>query len=257
MKKNSIIKKIDYLFLFTILFFICFIVLSYFITRRFLCFLISFVVAYCLYTGITYVTARRNKKLLATKNDIKNIQSIKTYLITIGTENAKIYLNKVFNGTYNKNIIETNDKVIYVNLSKPCLTLYDVSDILSSLTSISKEKYILAERLNDELIAFLSTLEYKISLISYKDLYFDYIKDKVPLPQSIYKQKKPTKNTFASLIRLALSKKNAKGYFVNGIIIFLFSFLYQYRGYYLLFSLGLFILALVSYLEPFKNTTYN
>jgi hypothetical protein len=98
----------------------------------------------------------------------------------------------------------------------------------------------------------LSRLEIDVDFLPVDKLYFEFIKDKLSLPALDIKQKNPTKNTLKSIVKIAFSKDKAKGYFVNGILIFVFSFLYPFRNYYLIFSLVLFLFALICLFEPLK-----
>lgn len=250
MKKKSFIKKIDHLFLFSILFLISLVVMRYFFRSNIACFLASFALSYLEYILLTSLISKKSNTILIKKQDQNNIQSLRDYLITCGTKNALIYLKTAFNGEIKGENIETDTKSICVFLASSEVTLYDFSDIYTSFCD-GKEKVIFAEKVSDELANFLTTLEEKITVINISNLYFDYIKDNIAMPKSIYKQKNPTKNTLKSLAKVAFTKKTSKGYFVNGIVIFLFSFLYPFRGYYLVYSLVLFVLSLISYFEPF------
>ena len=253
MKKNLITKRIDYLFLYTILFLISFIVFNYFVTSRMVCFLLSFLTAYTIYLAITRIANKRKNHALIIRQDTKNIDALRKVLISNGTEFTFNYLKSVFNGKIVDNTIETTTQIFYVNLSKPILNIYDFNNICSTLTTCPKQKFVIAESIDNELSTALSNLKEKITIITYKELYFEYIKDKFALPNPIYEEKAPTKNTLGRIAKIAFARNKAKGYFVNGILIFAFSFIYPFKNYYLIFSLGLFILALTCLFEPFKN----
>lgn len=172
-------------------------------------------------------------------------------MITCGTKNAINYLNTLVNGNVTENTITTTDSVYYLNTKSATLDLYSAAKISVTTTDKEKKLILISESVTEELINYLNNNGYKVSFITYADIYFKYIKDKKELP--IINKKNITKNTLKSLFKLALSRRNSKGYFVNGIIIFIFSFLYPFQSYYLVFSLLLFSLALVSYFEPFKT----
>ncbi len=253
MKQNKIVKKIDYLFLFSILFLIFFIIFNYFLRGRILCFFVSFLVSYAAYRIILHLLAKHKNYTLIKKQDAQNILSLKNVLTCNGTEFRLNYLKKVLNGKIIDNCIETYDKIYYINLSKDTLTIYDFEDISKNLLANAKRKYIIAENIDSQLAEIIKTQEEKISIINYTTLYFEYIKDKCKLPEYIFKQKNPTRNTLKSVLKIALSKDKARGYFVNGILIFLFSFLYPFKNYYMIFSLALFVISLICIFQPFKN----
>lgn len=254
MKKLNFIKKIDHLFLYAIILFISFIIIKYFIQNNIICFLLSFASAYIMHTLLLHLLDKKSQRILIKKQDEQNISLLREYLITCGTKNACLYLKAVFSGQNKDNLILSENKNIYVNFDKQTLSLYDFANIYKSLSGYNN-KVILAESISDELKNFLSCLNEQIEFIDIQALYFGYIKDKHPMPVSIINKKNPTKNTFKSLYKVAFTKKTSKGYFFNGIIIFLFSFIYPFKNYYLVYSLFLFLLSLISYFEPFKKTT--
>ena len=252
MKKTLIIKKIDYLFLYTILFFISFIILNYFIKNRLLCFLFSFVAGFSLYTIIKSIFARRQNFNIAKKQDLENIKNIRTTLICGGSIFALDYLKTVLNGKILSFCIENDSSIYYVDFSKAEITLFDINRIKCSIFDSDKNKYIIANNLSAEVKEFLSAIDIKVEFLSIEKLYFDFIKNKCKMPIIDIKQKNPTKNTLKSIAKIAFTKDKAKGYFINGILIFIFSFLYPFKNYYLIFSLILFAFALVCIFEPFK-----
>lgn len=255
MKKLNFIKKIDHLFLFAIILFINFIIIKYFIRSNVTSFLVSFLIAYIIYLILLHLLNKKSQSILIKKQDEQNISLLREYLITCGTKNACLYLNAVFSGQNKENLILSENKNIYVNFDKQTLSLYDFANIYKSLDGYNN-KAILAENINDELKNFLPSLNDPVEFIDIQTLYFGYVKDKHPMPVGIINKKNPTKNTFKSLCKVAFTKKTSKGYFFNGIIIFLFSFIYPYQNYYLVYSLFLFLLSLISYFEPFKKTIW-
>ncbi len=252
MKRTLIIKRIDYLFLYTILFFISFVVLSYFIKSRILCFLSSFALGFMLFIVIKTIFTKRQNYNLAKKQDLENISKLTKNLICGGSIFALEYLKTVLNGKIQTFGVESEDCVYYIDFSKPELTLFDVNRIRCSIFSSSKKKYIVANGISPQLKDFLSGIDVEVEFLSVDKLYFEYIKDKAALPSLDIKQKNPTKNTLKSIVKIAFSKSKAKGYFINGILIFIFSFLYPFKNYYLVFSLVLFLFALVCVFEPFR-----
>ena len=245
MKKVILLKKIDYLFLYTLLFFASFIVFNYFIPSRTLCFFVSFLSGYLIFCLIKFLITRRSNIVIAKKVDKQNITLLRRNLIAGGTIFAFEYLKSAFNGEIKTFGIESKDAIYYADFSKAELTLFDLNKIKCSILSSSKAKFIIADKISDELKTYLENIEEKVKFISYSEIYFDYVKDKLPLPTSSIKQKNPTKNTLKGLVKIAFSKDKAKGYFVNGILIFLFSFLYPFKNYYRIFSLVLFVFAIV------------
>ncbi len=253
MKRNQIVKKIDYLFLFSILFLIFFIIFNYFLRSRILCFFVSFFVSYGVYRLILHLLTKHKNHTLIKKQDAQNIITLKKILTCNGTEFRLNYLKNVLNGKLVDNCIETYDKIYYINLSKEVLTIYDFENISKNLFGSEKQKYIIAENIDSQLLEIINNQKEKISIINYTTLYFEYTKDKHKLPEFIFKQKNPTHNTLKSVLKVALSKDNARGYFVNGILIFIFSFLYPFKNYYMIFSLALFVISLICLIQPFKN----
>ncbi len=253
MKKTLVLKSIDYLFLFSILLLSSFIIFNYFFKSRLLCFLVSFVFSYLLYKGIIYLLNKRNINILSKKQDQKNIAALRLSLITSGTKNAIKYLEIAFNGKNNGNIIENEKEIFFINLQKSELDIYDFEKLKKSLLIKDKEKIIITEKVSDEVNNLLANIDVKVKIFDFADVYFHFIKDKCDLPTPAFVEKNPTKNTFKSLAKIAFAKPKAKGYFINGIIIFIFSFLYPFRNYYIICSLVLFIMALTCLFEPFKN----
>ena len=251
MKKVILLKKIDYLFLYTLLFFASFIVFNYFIPNRTLCFFVSFLSGYLVFCFIKFLITRRSNVVIAKKVDKQNIALLRQSLIAGGTIFAFEYLKNAFNGEIKTFGIESEDAIYYADFSKPELTLFDLNKIKCTILLSSKDKFIIGDKISDELKAYLENSAINVKFISYSEIYFDYVKGKLPLPTSPIKQKNPTKNTLKSLVKIAFAKDKAKGYFVNGILIFLFSFLYPFKNYYRIFSLVLFVFAIVC---TFKNS---
>lgn len=253
MKKTLIIKKIDYLFFYTILFFISFVILNYFIKNRFLCFLSSFALGFILYAILKIILLKKKNYNLAKKQDLENIKNLRDRLICGGPIFTLDYLKTVLNGDLRSFGVECDDSIYYIDFTKNEITLFDVNRIKCSIFDSDKNRYILANNISPEVKEFLSSIQTKIEFISISTLYFKYIKEKYPLPMLDIQQKNPTKNTFKRLVKIAFTKDKAKRYFTNGILIFLFSFLYPFKNYYLIFSLVLFIFAIMCIFEPFKT----
>ena len=166
MKRFDFIKKIDYLFLFSILFFICFVILRYFIRNNLYCFFISFCCGYLLYSVLIKVITARGNKVLCKKQDLANIETLKTYMITCGTKNAINYLNTLVNGNVTENTITTTDSVYYLNTKSATLDLYSAAKISVTTTDKEKKLILISESVTEELIAYLNNNGYKVSFIT-------------------------------------------------------------------------------------------
>ena len=66
---------------------------------------VLFCCGYLLYSVLIKVITARGNKVLCKKQDLANIETLKTYMITCGTKNAINYLNTLVNGNIIENII--------------------------------------------------------------------------------------------------------------------------------------------------------
>ena len=95
--------------------------------------------------------------------------------------------------------------------------------------------------------------EMKIILLNSKDCFLKLIKKYNYFPKNLKNLNLQEKLKFKEFLKLSLSRKNAKGYFINSLILLFSSFIVRLNIYYVIMSSILLLLALISFFLPQKN----
>ena len=251
MKVLKLSKILDFLFWYSILFFIFFVWTRYFLHDIFATILISATLTFLVAILYQFFNKKKMKKENLTKQDEKNADAITTgFLLSTKQEILKTFfekLDKKYNTKIKSDYLLVNDKVLKPIYTTQTITDKDVMDIFLKIKDTSIKKLIITCKKADESCYLFAKLisNKEIIILESQQAYQNIFKPLAfDVPEILTKS---TKKTFQHYLSFALNKQRTKNYLVVSLFMLFASFVLRYNIYYLIFSSITGALALYSH----------
>lgn len=239
---NKIINLFDLLSLGVVVFLLVFVWIKFYLKNIIVSLILSIVIS-LLFIFITYKTY--NKKItkdLSTKNALINLQKLTDALTLSSYEENLIYLNEIFpeSKIQNNYLLLPNNSILIPKFDCVELTTNDLLSLLKN-DNINKVNSITIATLKVNKLCqeFASTLNIKINFLATSDI----LKINSKEIESTIKITQKKHNTFKSIAKMFIDRKNVKGYITSSIFIIFASLIVPYKTYYLISASVLLILA--------------
>lgn len=263
MKKYTLGKIIDYIFKNTLVFFIAFIWIRFYIKTLYLSLFLSVIIT--LLFGL--VITLKNQKNLNTKKltceENKQISICTNEFLFSNHFTNLNFFNKLANKKHTSTII--NEFILIKNngfkialfpyYETRILTIDTATNIYIKCKELAVDKLVITcKNTNQEALNFAKQLKnIKLLILEEKQAYFKLLKTYETYPKITNKLIQEDKLTLKQILMLAFNRKKTKGYLFSGVILFFASFVIKYNIYYIVFSSLLFIMALFSYSNAIFN----
>lgn len=268
-----IFKFFNILFRLFLIFLICFVWVRYFVKDLTLSLVYTAILTACFELIIHFLLDRKFSKMKLKQEEEKLAEKISLNFIY----NNKLALSYFFNltsinyvskkvGDYIeiKNKVENtencNEKIVlfpFYSFSE--ISKQNVVEIMRKTKKsnptkliicgykISKDAYELAKNFK----------EFKMVLLDSNLCFLKLIKPNNYYPENLKDFNTFEKTKFKDLLKAAISKKRAKGYFLASIVLLFSSFVVSLNIYYVIISSLLLILSLISFFFPLKTFNYD
>lgn len=219
--------------------------------------IISFIVTFVIsFLFLMWFDKKRNTKIYSIKTQ-RNIENLENAFLFMEQNDILEYIKKHlldFNPVIKEEyiLLTKNNKNILL-LPIFCARKINNQDYINIFKKYKdfKEEIIVLSVAEESLgIELRNRLSKEISFISLQNFYNSYLNGQ-ELPTLPFKQIK--KKKLDDFLKIILNRKQAKKYFLLTIFFCFYSFLFRYNIYYLIFSLLLGILTIIS----LKNKKYN
>ena len=211
---------------------------------------------------IRIITNRKNNKLKLKEEELKKIE---VYNNTFTFHDDKFTLNFFYELAKTKHQTTKKKEFVYIEHTNgekivlfPYYTLRpfsadDLIFVMNTIKNTEVDKIVLCvSSASKEAVKFASLMQKKILILEKQDVYVKLLKQYQVFPQEkdLFVLKETQKNKIKEVLKMSLSKKRSKGYFVSSLILMLSSLIVPYNIYYLTFSTLLLLLALISFISP-------
>lgn len=261
MKVLRLSKVFDFVFWYSILFFIFFVWTRYFIHDILTTVLLSAFLTFFVAIIYHFFSKKKSSRDNLTKLDEKNAEAITTgFLLSTKQEILKIFfekLDKKYNTKIKSDYLLVNDKVLKPIYSTQTITDKDVMEIFLKIKDTSIKKLIITcQKADDSCYLFSKLVQSKeIIILESKEAYQNIFK---PLNFDIPEiNSKNNKKTLRYYLSFALNKHRTKNYLIVSIFMLFASFVLRYNIYYLIFSSITGALALYSHFNIRFNKKEN
>lgn len=263
-----ILKLFNIFFRISLIFLLCFIWIRYFIDEFWLSILYTCLLTISIEFIIHFILTKRNSKKCLKNEDEKLSEKISATFIFSPKDAVDYFYNlakiNYIAKKYSKYILISNKKntqIINENENKtilyPFYTYSSISpqnlvDIIKNIEKQKTTKVIICGYKIDPLTYKLSQKisDSKIILLNSKDCYLKLIKFNNFYPENLKELNLKEKLKFKEILKLSISKKNTKGYFISSLILLFSSFIIRLNIYYLIMSSVLLLLSLISFFLP-------
>lgn len=256
--------QLDNIFKYIVIFCIFFIWTNYYYTNFLGCVILSILftsIACFILTKIFYI---KNDKKIKTKNEAIEYDQTIHQLLFMKQDEILNYFYLVLK-TLDFDAKSDNFTIILNNKTILPYFVYELSidDFLKIYKKYkSKKLIILTNKVSSELNSFISNFDLEaVEIMTSKDVYNTLIKPSKLKPQITVKAKELKKLTAIKFCQHAFNKKNARSYFLSGILIMFSSLFYKYSLYYqivgtILFGLSLYSKFNTRFNQPTSNNTF-
>lgn len=263
MKRFSLGKIIDFLFKNTLIFFIIFVWLRFYLQSLYFAVFLS--VLFTLLIGIFFIVKNEknfNKQMLSKKQtDLLNSYSNE---LMFNSFNANLnFFKNVINSKkdvkISKNFVFLHENGVKIGIFpfffKRILTIDDLLNIYVKAKNEQINKLIVVcKQYPQEAENYAKQIgNMNIVLLNQQATYLHLFEPFNYYPKITHKLIEENKVTFKQILNNAFNKKRVKAYLFAGVILMLSSFIISYNLYYIIFSSLCFLLALFSYLNPMFN----
>ena len=256
MKKNTIAKKIDLIFISVTLYILLFIFFFYIYKDAVYCMILSVLSLFVLHLFFFGISKKRREKQKLKSTDQKHCDNIffsLPYIIQKKQEEffADLFKKAGFSTDFCNGILTVTKGEIKRNL-KICFSQnVNVFIVYSSEHERQESEcdgfIIICENYKDDAKAVINNINNDKNLILTKNQLYKTMKKYDFYPQVLYAEKQ-NKKVFKELFAYAFKRERFKSYFILAVIMFLFSFISPFKNYYLIFSAVLFMFCLFSLL---------
>lgn len=250
----------------SIIFLICLIWIRYFIDDLWLSILYTALLTISIEFILHFLLVRKNSKKKLKLEEEKLAEQISTTFI-FSQKNAINYFYKLSKINYkakkytkyilitSKNEENNNKTILFPIYSYSPILPQTLIDTLDKIKTQNAEKLIICGYKIDNSTYKLAQKikEIKIILLNSKDCFLKLIKKYNYFPENLKNLNLQEKLKFKEFLKLSLSRKNAKGYFITSLILLFSSFIVRLNIYYVIMSSILLLLALISFFLPQKN----
>lgn len=223
--------------------------------------LISFAISLVVDFFIGLFVKRKNAHANLKLEEKRKIEEFSTQFLFSTTFQNINYFYELFN---NPNAKKTKTYFVINNTTfvpyyiKPTLCEEDVYHLFKSINLKTKNLVVLCKSVTDGGLTLAKSINnFNFIILNETEVYFKFLKPLNALIPNVATFKKQSKLKFKELLKLALNKQSAKGYFSSAFIILLSSIFVRFKIYYIVFAFILFILCFLSYFNVWFNTKQN
>lgn len=248
----------------SIIFLICLIWTRYFIDEIWLSILYTALLTISIEFILHFILVKKNSKKKLKLEEEKLAEQISTTFIFSQKDSINYFYNlskiNYKSKKYSKYILITNKNeesktILFPIYSYSPILPQTIIDTLNKIKNQNAEKLIICGyKIDNSTYKFAQKIkEIKIILLDSKDCFLKLIKKYNYFPENLKELKLQEKLKFKEILRLSLSRKHAKGYFITSLILLFSSFIVRLNIYYVIMSSLLLLLALISFFLPQKN----
>jgi hypothetical protein len=201
---------------------------------------------------INYSAKKYSKFVILTPKISKNLKNEKLEDLNIQSEQAQNEIKQEKLNNLDEMKKDRSKTILYPMYSYSPITAQTLVDIVNNVGKhnptklivcgykIDMDAYKLAQKLKDFKVILLNSNDCYIKLIKFHNFYPENLKD-----LSLQNKLK-----FKELLRLSVSKKRSKGYFIASLFLLFSSFIVRLNIYYVVMSSTLLLLSLISFFLP-------
>lgn len=237
--------------------FIIFLLLSiwtnFYIKNKVLSFFLSVGLTALIYCIINQITSKNELKVQEKKQNLNKLDKFKNFFNSLSKNEFKSFLEKIFINKIsekNSNLLYNNEALIINALNKN-LSKNDIACFCKTSKALNLKKIVIFNFENNEkIINFCNSIEnFEIEFAEIQNL-FTLVEERKISYDNIIKFKSKVKINLKQLLILIFSRKNAKMFFLFGILNLITSYLTIFKFYYYISTTIFFILALICILRP-------